>query len=109
MTSKDASKKPAVKRTAKAGTAKPKTTRKKGTKEKPEALQKKVRQTLEQLESEGKGLEDMAREDPKWFYEKILKPMLPKSLDQGPDGLSGGEEHELIRVILEWNSAGTKK
>jgi hypothetical protein len=38
------------------------------------------------LEEQGKGLQDCAEKDPRWFYENFLKPMIPKNV------LLGGTE-----------------
>ena len=59
----------------------------------PGALRKRVKDAVERLESEGMGLEELAVEEPKWFYEKILKPMLPK------DDQDVSEERGRILVI----------
>ena len=58
--------------------------RPKGTKNKtPALLVQKIVEIEGTLTLEGKGLLDCARQDPAWFYEKILVKVLPKNIDLG--------------------------
>ena len=67
--------------------------RKKGSKNKlPKGLREKVLAITEQLEAEGKGLDDEARADPKWFYENFVKPLLPKKIEAEVEG----------ELVLKW-------
>jgi hypothetical protein len=60
--------------------------RPKGSKDKiPRALKDKVLTIAQQLEAEGKGLLDCARNDPPWFYQNFVKAMLPKEVDVKAD------------------------
>lgn len=38
------------------------------------------------LAKENKGLEDEARNNPKWFYENFIKPIIPKDINVGLEG-----------------------
>lgn len=61
--------------------------RPKGAKNKmPRDLVGKVLAIADKLEAEGKGLEDCAKQEPGWFYETFLKPLLPKNVDVNMDG-----------------------
>ena len=63
---------------------KPKHGRPKGSKNKtPALLVQKIIEIEGTLTLEGKGLLDCARQDPAWFYEKILAKVLPKNIDLG--------------------------
>ncbi len=37
------------------------------------------------LENKGKGLTECAKQNPKWFYENFIKPMLPKEISLDPE------------------------
>lgn len=53
----------------------------KGTKNKITTdLQAKILEVMANLEGQKKGLQDVAEEDPKWFYETFVKALLPKSV-----------------------------
>ena len=55
--------------------------RPKGSKDKiPRNLKDKILAIAEDLEKKGIGLNKQAEEDPKWFFEHFLKPMLPKDV-----------------------------
>ena len=69
--------------------------RKLGSKNKfPTALKDKVLHAAKQLEEDGKDLFATAKEDPKWFWETFIKPMLPKEV-----WVQGGDNP--LRFILE--------
>jgi hypothetical protein len=61
--------------------------RPKGAKNKlPRDLVTRILAISDKLDSEGKGLEACAKENPQWFYENFLKPLLPKNVDVNFDG-----------------------
>ena len=69
--------------------------RPKGSKNKtPARIVDKIIEINEQLELDGKGLLDCAKQNPKWFYEKIFIKVLPKPVDVSAD--IRGE------IILTW-------
>ena len=56
--------------------------RPKGLKNKiPQDLKQRVLATLERLDRENKGLDECASQDPKWFLENFVKPLLPKNIE----------------------------
>lgn len=57
---------------------------------KPAILVDKILDIEEKLAKEKKGLLDCARQDPKWFFEKLLAKILPKPVD-----VSGDIDHEI--------------
>ena len=70
--------------------------RKPGSKNKfPSALKDKVLHACAHLEAEGKDLATVALENPSWFYENFVKPMLPKEL------AVTGDPNNPLRIILE--------
>lgn len=61
--------------------------RPKGSKDKiSRDLKQLVLDTVKQLEGEDKALIDVAREDPGWFYQNFVKPMLPKEVGMDVSG-----------------------
>ena len=64
----------------------------------PRDLVDRVLEISANLEEQGKGLQDCAEKDPKWFFENFLKPMIPKNV------LLGGTEPVTIEV--SWVKAG---
>jgi len=71
--------------------------RPKGTPNKtPTQLVSKILEIDGQLSLEGKGLLDCAKQDPKWFYEKILAKVLPKNID-----FSMGDE-KISEIKVKW-------
>jgi hypothetical protein len=65
----------------KAGTSLNPTGRPRGAKNKiPKNLVDQVLQIAADLEKHGKGLQDCAEKDPRWFFENFLKPMIPKNV-----------------------------
>lgn len=58
----------------------------------PAELRKKVLAIVDQLEAEGKGLDEEARADPRWFYENFVKPLLPKKIEAEFEG----------ELVLKW-------
>ena len=55
--------------------------RPKGAKNKlPRNLVDRVLEISASLEEQGKGLQQCAEQDPKWFFENFLKPMIPKNV-----------------------------
>jgi hypothetical protein len=54
------------------------------------------------LEEQGKGLQDCAEKDPKWFFENFIKPILPKNVDLSHEGRIGlvPERSEHIEKLL---------
>lgn len=74
--------------------------RPKGLKNKlPRDLKLKILAITDSLEEQGKGLEDMAVEEPKWFYENFVKPILPKDVKVDSD-------MNLIVKIMRFSDAG---
>jgi len=57
----------------------------------PRDLVDRVLEISANLEEQGKGLQDCAEKDSKWFFENFLKPILPKSVDLRHDGAVGCE------------------
>jgi hypothetical protein len=56
--------------------------RPRGTKNKtPVELVKEIMEIAGKLKDEDKGLLDCAKQNPKWFYENFLKPIIPKNVD----------------------------
>ena len=69
--------------------------RPKGCKNKiPNDIKLRVLAVWEDLEKKNKGLGDVAKKDPRWFYENFLKPMLPKNVD-----LSHTFDEPLIDIV----------
>ena len=54
------------------------------------------------LDKQGKGLQDCAEQDPKWFFENFIKPILPKNVDLRHEGRIGlvPERSEHIEKLL---------
>jgi len=46
----------------------------------PRDLVDRVLEISANLEEQGKGLQDCAEKDPKWFFENFVKPMIPKNI-----------------------------
>lgn len=46
----------------------------------PRTLVERVLEISASLEALGKGLQDIAEKNPKWFFENFLKPMIPKNV-----------------------------
>ena len=70
--------------------------RPKGSKDKiTRDLKKRVLDVWDQLKADGKDLHDEAQQDPKWFYQNFVKPMLPKDVV-----LQGDSENPLITEII---------
>lgn len=65
----------------------------------PSSIKDAVLEVWAQLERENKGLGDIAREQPEWFYLNFLKPMLPKSIDLGVQDT--GPLADLLTMIAE--------
>ena len=60
--------------------------RPKGLKNKlPADLKQRVLATLEKLDRDKKGLDECASQDPKWFLENFIKPLLPKNIEARVD------------------------
>ena len=59
----------------------------------PRDLVDRVLEISANLEEQGKGLQDCAEKDPKWFFENFLKPMIPKNV------LLGGTEQNKPAII----------
>ena len=59
----------------------------------PRNLVDRVLEISANLEEQGKGLQDCAEKDPKWFFENFLKPMIPKNV------LLGGAEQVKPAII----------
>jgi len=59
----------------------------------PRNLVDRVLEVSANLEEQGKGLQDCAEKDPKWFFENFLKPMIPKNV------LLGGAEQAKPAII----------
>jgi hypothetical protein len=73
--------------------------RPKGAKNKlPRNLVDRVLEISANLEEQGMGLQECAEENPRWFFENFLKPMIPKNV------LLGGTEPVTIEV--SWVKAG---
>jgi hypothetical protein len=51
------------------------------------------------LEEQGKGLQDCAEQDPKWFFENFFKPMIPKNVLLG--GADPGSRTTIEIVFVE--------
>jgi hypothetical protein len=49
------------------------------------------------LEEQGNGLQECAEQDPKWFFENFLKPMIPKNILLGQT-----EQAEPLRVEVRF-------
>ena len=47
----------------------------------PADLKQRILDLLEELEKNGKGLSSQANQDPKWFLETFVKPLLPKNIE----------------------------
>lgn len=74
--------------------------KKPGTKNRlPVNLIKKILAITEQLEAEGKGLGDCANQEPKWFFEHFVKPILPKNVEV--TGADGGPIQTTVEVIFK--------
>ena len=74
----------------------------KGTKNKfPTALKEKVLHACAHLEAEGKDLATVALNDPTWFYENFLKPMLPKEM-----AISGDKDNPLLILLQRIDGHG---
>ncbi len=75
--------------------------RPKGSKNKvPMDLRQKMLDILEDLEKQKKGVGDLAKEDPKWFFENFIKPLLPKDSTVGIKvGVSEGTMAEVARAM----------
>ena len=73
--------------------------RPKGSKNKsPARIVDKITEIDDQLDLDGKGLLDCARQNPKWFYEKIFVKVLPKIIDVDLGSGSHGEiKFEIIK------------
>jgi len=41
----------------------------------------KILSICDALEKQGKGLDILGKQEPKWFYENFVKPILPKNID----------------------------
>ena len=68
-----------------------------GTKNKtPSQLVSKILDIEGTLSLEGKGLLDCARQDPAWFFEKILAKVIPKNIDFSLGG------KELSEIMVKW-------
>jgi hypothetical protein len=73
--------------------------RPKGAKNKlPRNLVDRVLEISAKLDEQGKGLQDCAEQDPKWFFENFIKPILPKNVDLRHQGQVGCE-HELSEEL----------
>jgi hypothetical protein len=55
------------------------------------------------LEEQGKGLQECAEQDPKWFYENFLKPMIPKNVLMGGTEQAGPTQIEVRFVAAKAN------
>lgn len=76
--------------------------RPKGSKDKiSRNLKQLVLDAAEKLEAEGKSLYDEAVQDPKWFYQNFVKPMLPKEVDATLSGPNGDPISIIERVIID--------
>lgn len=64
----------------------------------PGELKKKILAICDNLDKEGKGLEDCAREEPRWFYENFLKVLVPKGVEVS--GVDGEPIETVLRVKL---------
>jgi hypothetical protein len=74
----------------------------KGTKNKaPYKLVKEIIKIAKDLEKENKGLSHCAKQNPKWFFENFLKPIIPKNVDVSFD--------ELPPLIFNMNFGEGKK
>lgn len=52
----------------------------------------------EKLASEGKGLEDCAKQDPAWFFVNFLKNLIPKNIEV--TGTGGGPIASKIEIVF---------
>lgn len=78
--------------------------RPKGSKNKiPGDLKERVMRIVEELDAKGKGLTDCANQDPKWFFENFVKPLLPKNVEATVD-LSENAMSVAVRVIQAMRS-----
>lgn len=44
-------------------------------------IRQRVLDVMARLEEQKKGLQDIAKKDPKWFYETFVKALLPKNVE----------------------------
>jgi hypothetical protein len=63
----------------------------------PRNLVDRVLEISANLEEQGKGLQECAGQDPKWFFENFLKPMIPKNVLLGQT-----EQAEPLRVEVRF-------
>jgi hypothetical protein len=52
------------------------------------------------LDKLGKGLQDCAEKDPRWFFENFLKPMIPKNVS-----LAGAEQTAPVGIAVSFVKA----
>jgi hypothetical protein len=61
--------------------------RPKGSKDKiTRNLKARVLEVWDKLKKEDKDLYDVAKENPEWYYQNFVKPMLPKDIEVSGDG-----------------------
>jgi hypothetical protein len=83
--------------------------RPKGSKNKVQAdLKQKMLDILADLEKQHRGIGDVAKEDPKWFFENFIKPLLPKDSQVAIKvGVSEGTMAEVVRAMQAARNDGT--
>jgi len=69
----------------------------------PRNLVDRVLEVSANLEEQGKGLQDCAEKDPKWFFENFLKPMIPKNILLGGAEQAGPTQIEVRFVAAKAN------
>ena len=90
------------------GKVKPGPGRPKGTPNKtPAQLVHQILEIAGQLTLEGKGLIDCARQNPQWFFEKILARVVPKSVDI--DLGASDDSKVTFEIIKRFELPGEKK
>jgi hypothetical protein len=67
----------------------------------PRDLVDRVLQISADLDKQGKGLGKCAEEDPFWFFQNFLKPMIPKNVS-----LAGAELAKPVTIEVAWVKAG---
>ena len=69
----------------------------------PRNLVDRVLEISANLEEQGMGLQECAEENPRWFFENFLKPMIPKNVLLGGTEQAGPTQIEVRFVAAKAN------